>query len=225
MTDRDIIKAEISKLKEETHSILLSSHSTNDSDFDYWYANFKGFVLDPFIEKVNSSIDNLPQNSPLLNKIDNWIDDLKDFKDDQLKKIATHRNIKHQASYIDRFISFLTNKRSEISSFLDQMELKSDVKSHNTDLSRSETILLMLYLQEVNAIYDYSVISNEDLAKAFSMLCGYSQDQMKKIIAGEARDQKNQITSDVRNFNKLKTILSKIIDLIDRDIRSFAHSE
>lgn len=221
MNTVDTIKLKINDLKGKASSILLVPHSINDRQYDYDWANFPGMILDPFIREVETSVENLGPSEFLITRIQSWIDELQAFLEEDLKRISDSRNYPFQRSHITYFISKLTSIKSDLSETLLDEEARKDSKGSLTELTKNETILLMLYLQEAKAIISYGILKNEELCEAFQHLTGFSKDQLKKAISGDVRISKNELTTNEKNYAKLKEILLSIIDSIDRDIASF----
>lgn len=221
MNDLETIKSSIEDIKKETDAILLAPESVNESDQEYWAANFKEWVLDPYIESVFQRIDELQFNEYLLKKLSSWMNELQAFVEEDLKAIATKLSYGHQKSYIKSFIVAISKKTKEISEHLEEENEAVDIDPTNTSLSRDETSLLILYLQEQEAIFPNSIISDNKLSEAFEILTGYKKEQIRKSISGKSRVFKNEITTKKHHYNKLKSVLNNIIQQIDKDLGSF----
>lgn len=221
MSAKEIIDIKFESLKKEIESTLLSPVPKNDKDQEYWTANFKGWILIPFIEKTKTEITNLPFNEYLVNKLNNLIDDLDLFLNEKLSRVSTRRNYKFQKSYLIRYISELTEIRSTLKTYLLKEEDSTDLSRSNTVLTRDETSLLILYLQDSKLIQPHGSISDSKLCDAFEILTGYKKEQLRKSISGQSRIHKNELSTNLNHFNKLKETLRAIIKQIDKDIASF----
>jgi len=207
-------------LRKKSHSILLSRPSQNDHDFQYIDINFKSWVLDPFIIEVINTIDDLEYDELLINKIDFWIEDFELFLSENLhRKNTTITPI--QKSLIDYFISKLTDEKLSISNFLEDNSNNIDSKLSNTILTRNETVLLMLYLQEQKAILPEKNLSTKKLSDAFETLTWYKSEQMRKTITKDSRVEKNLISTFNSNYDRLKSLLEAIIEQIEIDKSNF----
>lgn len=221
MSDLETIKTCIEDIKRETEAKLLAPESVNESGQEYGDANFKGWVLDPYIESVVQKIDDLQYNEYLLKRLSGWINELQGFVEEELESIASKRNYRHQKSYIKYFIAAISKKTKEISEYIEKENDAVDIDPTNTSLSRNETVLLILYLQEQKAILPYSIIKDRKLSEAFETLTGYKGEQIRKSISGGKRIYKNEITTKKHHYRKLQTVLNNIIQQIDKDLCSF----
>ena len=221
MSNSSEIQIIINDLKMKTESLLMAPESVNEKDLEYWTVNFQGWILNPFIEHIQESIASLNYTDYLLKKLQNWMEEINLFIDEDLKKVASPRNYPHQKSYLIALTSALTSIAKEISKFLEQEQDQEDYDPGNTSLTRDETALLILYLQEQKVIFPNNLISDSRLSEAFETLTGYRKEQIRKVISGERRLFKNEISTKERNYRKLQSILSEIIGQIDKDLESF----
>lgn len=221
MSDLETIKSNIEDIKKETEAILLAPKSMNESGQEYGDANYKGWVLDPYIQIVVQKIDELQYNEYLLKRLRSWINELHGFVEEDLKALATKRNYRFQESYIKHFIAAISKKTKTISEYVENENDAVDIDPTNTSLTRDETALLILYLQEQEAILPNTIISDNKLSQAFEALTGYKKEQIRKSISGKSRVFKNEISTKKHHYNKLKTVLSNIIQQIDKDLDSF----
>lgn len=221
MENLEVLNTKIELIKKRLESQLLSKHSANKSDLQYWSVNFKSWVLDPFIETTLSEIDELQFNKYLISKLKTLIADLEFFISDELPRRKKYNGINKQESYIKSFIDAIQNKIAQIQLALEKEDEDSDFSTDNTALTKKETALLLLYLQDVKAILPYTHITDSKLSEAFSILTGYKPEQLRKVISGNARQFRNEITTRIDNYNKLKDTLKMIISYIDRDMSNF----
>ena len=111
----------------------------------------------------------------------------------------------------------LSSFQSELSTYLYNESLNTDVSYEDVVLSRDQVALLILYLRQTKMITNN--ISDIKAASAFHDLTGFSSIQLSHKISGSAKYERNLITDIESNYNKLQDLLRTIIKLIDDDKR------
>lgn len=187
----------------------------------YNSVNFKVNILDPLIKGFFDEIDQFTIDEFLNNKLINLIQKIESFRENNLKKERNTAMELYQISHINYLISKLTDKQLLILKFLEDSNNIVDSNNGLTKLSKKETALLMLYLQEKGAILPYNNLKDTRLSELFSGLTPYSSEQLRKLISGDSRRFKNEISTNRSNFESLKLLLEGIITQINKDLDSF----
>lgn len=99
--------------------------------------------------------------------------------------------------------------------FHDYGKLKNRVASKGTSsLKQIEVVLLIKYLKEQKVFAD---ISDTKIAEQFSELTGYSINTLRQKNTGKAKTDPSESKAKLDNYDKLKYILTSIINEINLD--------
>jgi hypothetical protein len=219
MGQNDLLTETFNGIEKRIKSELYSHKSIYDPH-SYDSVNFKSGTLTPLINGFFNEIDQLTINQLLINKIEILIQRVESFRDNKLSKGQNSNMIKYQISHLNHLISEFTSKKNEIIRFLENpINDESDPKLL-TKLSRLQTALLILYLQEAKAIKHYNATNDEKMCDAFEVLTGYKGEQLRKIISSSGRE-KNIITVKKELYYDLKEMFLSIVGQIDKDLSSF----
>lgn len=220
MSDITIIDEEFNKIEKKIQSILFSNESINSKDQPYFSVNFKIHIVDPVIKEIFTSIDTLPFNEFLPRKIKILIERIEFFRDNEFSKLKLKPGRKNQKDCLNYLISELASKQNEIIYFLENPINDENDFRLLTKLSRLQTALLILYLQEAKAIKPYQANYDGKMCYAFEVLTGYKGEQLRKIISSSGRN-KNEITTEHELYYDLKEMFLSIVVQIDKDLLSF----
>ena len=219
MSQNNILDNIFNCIEKKIQSELYSPKSDYES-LSYTSVNFKAHILIPLIEGFFDDINQLTINELLLNKIVILIQRVESFRDNDLSKREKTTMVKYQISHLGYLISELTTKKIEILRFLENpINEKIDLRLL-TNLSRLQTALLILYLQEAKAIKPYQAIYDDKMCNAFEVLTGYKGEQLRKIIS-ESKRAKHVITTEKQLYYDLKEMFLSLADQVDKDLLSF----
>lgn len=213
----DLLKIKFEEIESKIRTTLLSEKSIYDEQ-PYFSVNFKSYILDPLIDDIYNELDQLPINDLLYNKLTILIEKLTAVGDSALDK--KNPSFRHQRSHWDYMTSKLITKQAEILDFLENpINEKTDFKLL-TELSRLQTAMLIIYLQDAKAIKPYLTEDTDKICDAFEVLTGYKGKQLRKIIYGSGRE-KNVITTDRTLYYGLKQLFLSMAAQVDNDLSSF----
>ena len=213
----DLLKIKFDEIESKIKCKLMAKKTIYDLQ-PYSSVNFKDYVLDPFIDEIYNELDQLPTNDLLYNKLTILIDKLTAVGDSTFDK--KNPTVKHQRSHWEYMISKLITKQAEILNFLDNpINEKTDFKLL-TNLSRLQTAMLIIYLQDAKAIKPYLTAYSDKICDAFEVLTGYKGEQLRKIISSSGRE-KNVITTDRTLYCELKEMFLSMAAQVDKDLASF----
>jgi len=215
MKNEDFLNS-VDNIKSIFTAVLLKKRII-PKDIHYGSPNFKGRVYDELKKQIDQIFCELPIDEITAGHLGLLISHV----DNVLKLIAENRRKlkveeKWQVKYIELFKRDLLKRLSEIEKKI--AEEKDEEKS-KTSLNRAETVLLMCYLQGRNLI-DMN-ITDIEFTRAFSVLSGIKSGQLRKLLAGSNRQQKNLITEKKDSYLKLINNLQRIIIDIKEDMGRF----
>jgi hypothetical protein len=166
--------------------------------------------------EIQTEINSLPFDKYILEKLDDLITVLEtefEIKKSSIKISPTLLSTRNK--YWLTIKTLLSNTRKEISKEIYNEALSIDLPNEGLALNRAQIALLMIYLRKKKAIKDFN---DSQLAIHFQALTGYSNKQLRLLIASDSKIEKNQITDKRDDFVKLKELLLSIISDIEQDI-------
>ena len=221
MSQNDILTEIFKGMEKKIQSELYSPKSNYDL-YSYNSVNFRSQILDPIIKTFFDEIDQLTINEFLLNKIMLLIQRVESYRDTNLIKAKNTEMEKYQISHINYLISEFSAKQLLLLKYVEDSQSNEDFDTRLTKLTKKETALLMLYLQEKGAILPYNKLNDTRLSELFSGLTHYRPDQLRKVISGNSRTFKNEISTNTTNYDKVKHLLLSIIKQIETDLSTFS---
>jgi hypothetical protein len=173
-------------------------------------------TVDDYIFNLSSELSKLPHVIYLEQQISDFIEGL-----DEKFKGAKFHNVNPQLLSA-RYVGWtsIKGKLNEFQSVLAKnlyADYQNDVSFEDVILTRDQVALLITYLRESKLISN--TLSDIAVANYFHEMTGFSAEKLRQKISGISKSEHNQITDLESNYNKLKGILSSIINLIEDDKR------
>lgn len=201
-------------IKARALEIFDLKNNQNRSDIVREALLYQGFST--MYNELPLEIQALPLDKYVLEKLDDLLTDLEKeivIKKSSLKISSSLLSTRNR--YWSAIKTLLSDTRKKVSEEIYSEALLTDLPNEGLALNRAQIALLMLYLRNKKAIKDFN---DSQLAIRFHSLTGYSDKQLRLLIASDSKSEKNQITEKRDDYINLKYLLLSIIADIERDM-------